>query len=78
MKCSPPKVGFIPAVKTETPERYNAVVSLYFDSFLEYLYGTDDIDALKAADYTETAKGYLSDCGMTEQEIEQLIELLSQ
>ena len=64
--------------KTETPERYNAVVSLYFDSFLEYLYGTDDIDALKAADYTETAKGYLSDCGMTEQEIEQLIELLSQ
>ncbi len=63
--------------EAETPERYNAVVSLYFDSFLEYLYGTDDIDALKAADYTETAKGYLSDCGMTEQEIEQLIALLS-
>ena len=64
--------------KTKTPERYNAVVSLYFDSFLEYLYGTDDVNVLKSADYTEAAKGYLADCGMTEQEISQLIELLTQ
>ena len=63
--------------ETGTPERYSAVVSLYFDSFLEYLAGTDDTAALKTADYTEAAKGYLTECGMTEQEIEQLIELLS-
>ena len=63
--------------ETGTPERYNAVVALYFDSFLEYLYGTDDVDVLKAADYTEAAKGYLTDCGMTEQEIGQLAALLS-
>ncbi len=63
--------------EAETPERYSAVVALYFDSFMEYLYGTDDAAALKSADYTDAAKGYLSDCGMTEQEIEQLIALLS-
>ena len=63
--------------KTETPERYNAVVALYFDSFIEYLYGTDDTAVLKSADYTEAARGYLTDCGMTGQEIEQLTALLS-
>ncbi len=61
----------------ETPDSYNAIVSLYFDSFMEYLYGTDDLETLKAADYTESAKKYLTDCGMTEDEIEQLIVLLS-
>ncbi len=63
--------------KEKTPDRYNAVVSLYFDSFMEYLYGTDDLTTLKAADYTEAAKGYLTDCGMTEEEIDQLVVLLS-
>lgn len=64
--------------KTKTPERYDAVVSLYFDAFLEYLCGTDDVSVLKAADYTKAAKRYLTGCGMTEQEIGHLIELLSE
>ena len=63
--------------KTGTPERYDAVVSLYFDSFAEYLLGTSDADALKSADYTQAAKSYLLDCGMSESEIQQLITLLS-
>lgn len=63
--------------KTETPERYNAVVSLYFDSFIEYLTGTSDESELKTADCVEAAKQYLTDCGMTEKEIKQLFSLLS-
>lgn len=60
-----------------TPERYDAVVALYFDAFLEYLYGTDDVSVLKTADYTQAARSYLTDCGMTEQEIGELIALIS-
>ena len=63
--------------KDETPDRYNAVVSLYFDSFMEYLAGTNDAAQLQAADYTDAAKEYLTNCGMTAPEIEQLVTLLS-
>lgn len=63
--------------KEKTPEKYDAVVSLYFDSFAEYLSKTEDADAWKTMDYSDAAKGYLSDCGMTEQEITRLCELLS-
>lgn len=63
--------------KEETPEKYDAVVALYFDSFMEYLYGTDDLDVLKSANYSQSAKDYLTSCGLSQQEIEQLIELIS-
>ncbi len=63
--------------KDETPDRYNAVVSLYFDSFIEYLAGTNDAAQLQTADYTDAAKEYLTSCGMTALEIEQLVTLLS-
>ena len=63
-----------------TPERYEAVVSLYFDSFMEYLAvteGTAGTAKLKSADYEKGAKAYLTACGMSEQEIRQLVALLS-
>lgn len=66
-----------------TPEKYNAIVSLYFDSFAEYLLGTADAsadgsaDSLAAANYSAAAKQYLTDCGLTETEITQLVTLLS-
>ncbi len=69
--------------EAETPERYEAVVSLYFDSFMEYLAGTEDTadtadtDKLKTADYEKGAKSYLTNCGMTDKEIARLVELLS-
>ncbi len=63
--------------KSEMPEKYDAIVSLYFDSFMSYLAGTEDMAALKTADYSGFAKRYLLDSGMTDSEIEQLTELLS-
>lgn len=63
--------------KDETPESYDAVVFLYFDSFIEYLTGVSDESELKTADYVEGAKQYLTDCGMTKKEIKKLISLLS-
>lgn len=64
----------------KTPERYNAVVSLYFDSFLEYLSGisSDNMDQLKAYDYSQAVKDYLSKCGLTDTEISQLIDLITE
>ncbi len=60
-----------------TPEKYNAVVNLYFNTFAEYLYGSEDIEELKKADYTESARKYLSEGGMTEREINQLVDLIT-
>lgn len=62
--------------KEKTPDRYQAVVSLYFDSFIEYLVGSDAA-TWQTADYPAAAREYLTACGMTEQEIEQLRELLT-
>lgn len=64
--------------KENTPERYEAVVSLYFDAFMEYLYGTDDIDVLKSADYTDAAKDYLKACGMSDDEIISVISFMTE
>ncbi len=58
-------------------ERYNAIVELYFFDFMKYLYGSDDASELKSADFTGSAKSYLADCGMTSEEIEQLVAVIS-
>ncbi len=59
------------------PEKYNAVVGLYFDSFMECLHGTNDVEILKKADYTQDAKSYLKNGGMSDEEIESFIKLIS-
>ncbi len=56
----------------ETPEKYNAVVSLYFDSFMESLIGNSDVEALKKASYVDGAKKYLKEGGLSEEEIASL------
>lgn len=61
----------------ETPERYAAVAELYFDPFVAYLHGTDNIDELRKADYVQDAANYLISGGMTEAEIEQLREFIT-
>ena len=57
------------------PDKYEAIVSLYFDSFVEYLTGKD-LD--KELNYHEYANDYLLTCGLSQDEIEDLIILLSQ
>ena len=58
--------------KAETPEKFDAISSLYFDAFMEELLGTSDTSTYKDADYTQAAADYLQQGGMTAEEIEQL------
>ncbi|MBQ7064115.1 MAG: tyrosine-protein phosphatase [Firmicutes bacterium] len=60
-----------------TPDKFDAIVNLYFVPFMEFLHGTDDLPTLKTADYTEDAKVYLRDGGMTDQEITDLVKLIT-
>ena len=60
----------------ETPEKYEAIASLYFDSFCEYLHGTSDIVSLRTASYVEDAKEYLRMGGMNLDEIQSFISLV--
>ncbi len=60
-----------------TPTKYAAVVSLYFDSFMECLRPDEDISSWKTASYIEPAKEYLQSGGMNEQEIDRFVALLS-
>lgn len=63
--------------KEKTPDKYKAVVELYFDSFLETLSSISDSDTLKELNYVNYAKNYLLDGGMTEAEINELIKKVS-
>ena len=63
--------------KEFTIEKYNAIVNLYFDSFMEELSGISDKEALKNSDYTNFAKNYLKEGGMSEEKINDLITLLA-
>ncbi len=64
--------------KEATPERYDAVVSLYFDAFMEYLSGETDTEKFRDIDYVNGAKQYLVDGGMTEAEIDELLKLITE
>ena len=63
--------------EVRTNEKYNAIVDLYFDSFMETLSGISDKESLKNVDYTTYAKEYLIEGGMSGDKINDLIGLLS-
>lgn len=63
--------------KKDAIEKYNAIVTLYFDAFMEYLYGSSNINTLKEANYVESAKNYLRSGGMTDEEINAFINLIT-
>lgn len=63
--------------KSDTPDKYDAVVSLYFDAFAAYLHGTEDVAVLASADYTQDAVNYLLDAGMTADEIMTLRHMIT-
>lgn len=64
--------------KADNPDKYNAVVSLYFDAFAAYLHGTEDLDVLTSADYSQDAVNYLLDAGMTADEIAALRNMITE
>jgi len=57
-----------------TPKKFKAIAELYFDAFAKYLYGTDDMEELITADYTEGAERYLKEGGMSDEDIQKLKE----
>lgn len=63
--------------REKMPEKYDAIVDLYFDAFMSYLAGTEDIETLRNADYTEYAFNYLRSAGMTDGEIESLVSMIT-
>ncbi len=63
---------------SETPDKFDAIVDLYFVPFLEFLHGTDDLSVLKSADFTEDAKNYLRSGGMSEGDIAALTACITE
>lgn len=61
----------------ETPEKYVAISDLYFDPFVAYLHGTENMAELEKADYVQDAVNYLMAGGMTREETEQLREFIT-
>lgn len=64
--------------ESDTPEKYNAIADLYFNSFVEYLHGSSDIKELMDADYSEDAAAYLRAGGMSNSEIQDLRNRISE
>ena len=63
--------------KDSDSEKYNAICSLYFDTFCEYLSGVSGADSLKTFSYDNSAETYLKSCGLSDKEISELKELIT-
>lgn len=70
--------NYYQVTKTDTPEKYDAIVDLYFVPFMEFLHQTEDVSILETADYREDAAFYLKDGGLTEDEIAALLTLITE
>lgn len=69
--------NYYKVTEAKDPEKYKAIVSLYFDSFCEFLHGESDVSKLKTASYAEDAKGYLKKGGLSEEEISSFLALIT-
>ncbi len=57
--------------------KYNAIVDLYFNSFITYLTGEDDINEALKKNIKESVINYLKDGGLTSEEIDNFIKLIT-
>ena len=64
--------------ESDSPEKYDAIVKLYFDSFMECIGGATDENSLKTADYATGAKNYLKSGGMSDENIEKFLNLITE
>ncbi len=62
--------------KEKDANKYNAVVELYFNTFVEFLSGKN-IDEVIDDDFSGYARDYLLSCDMNDEEIDSIISLLS-
>lgn len=63
--------------KENSRDKYNAIASLYFDTFAAYLHGTEAVEELASADYSQDAVDYLLSAGMTADEIAALRNMIT-
>lgn len=61
-----------------TPEKYKAIVNLYFDSFLCFLCKTEDTKQIQKGNYIKEVTNYLLAGGMTKGEIEILKKYITE
>lgn len=69
--------NYFKVFEDKTPDKYEAIVNLYFVPFMECLHGTNDVSVLKNASYVEDAKAYLKSGGMTDAEIESFVKFIT-
>ena len=60
------------------PEKFDAIYGLNFDGMMRYLAEADDGADLSAIDYAEPVRSYLRRGGMTDEQIDALVEKLTQ
>ncbi len=63
--------------KTATPEKYDAIVDLYFDSFITCISGKEDLSTVTSEDLLNGAKSYLQNGGMSQADIDSFINLIT-
>lgn len=63
--------------KENSRDKYNAIASLYFDTFAAYLHGTEAVEELASADYSQDAVDYLLSAGMTADEVAALRNMIT-
>ena len=69
--------NYYKVTQAKDPEKYQAIVNLYFDSFCECLHGESDKNALFQASYVGDAKAYLKEGGLKDSEIASFKNLIS-
>lgn len=62
--------------KESSSEKYEIIKEIYFNTFIDTILETEDIDDYSKIDYIELAIGYLSSCGLTQNEIFELKKYL--
>lgn len=64
-------------ISEATSEKYNAISNLYFDSFITYLTGEENIEVAKTKNLKESVISYLKSGLMTDEEIVKFINLIT-
>lgn len=62
--------------KENNPDKYIAIVDVYFNAFINYLLNTDDKSKYSDVDFVEPCKNYLLSSGLTEEEIFELTKYI--
>jgi hypothetical protein len=63
-------------ITKDNAEAYDLLVELHFNEFMTIVSGVEDVETLKSLDYTSSARQYLVECGLTEAEVDQLVQLI--